>query len=120
LYLSQNNLNLAIQNINQGLNLSKETGVLEQNVLAEKLLSTIYKLQNNPSQALLHYELYSKAKDSLSNEENIRKGVEAAMNFEFDKREVIQKEELEKKDLLLIAQSKQNKMQLLFAGFFIL
>lgn len=120
LYLEQKNLNLALVNTNLALNLSKETGVLEQNVVAEKLLSSIYKQQNNTVEALHHFELYSKAKDSLSNEENIRKGVEAAMNFEFEKREVIQKEELEKKDLLLKEQSKQSKMQLFFAGLFTL
>ena len=120
LYLDKKDLNLALTNTNLALNLSKETGVLEQNVIAEKLLSSIYKLQNNSAQALQHFELYSKAKDSLTNEENIRKGVEAAMNYEFDKREVIQKEELEKKDLLLKEQSKQNKLQLFFAGLFAL
>ena len=120
LYLDKKELNLALTNTNLALNLSKETGVLEQNVIAEKLLSSIYKLQNNSAQALQHFELYSIAKDSLTNEENIRKGVEAAMNYEFDKREVIQKEELEKKDLLLKEQSKQNKLQLFFAGLFAL
>ena len=69
---------------------------------------------NKTVEALQHFELYSKAKDSLTKEENIRKGVEAEMNFEFDKRAVVQKEELEKKDILLKEQSKQNKMQLFF------
>ena len=120
LYLEQNNLNLALANSNLALSLSEETGVLEQNVAAEKLLSAVFKKQNNTALALAHFELYSQAKDSLTNAENIRKGVESAMNFEFDKREVIQKEELEKKDLLLAAQAKQNKMQLFFVGLFTL
>ena len=120
LYLSQRNMSLALTNANQVLRLAKETGSLEQIVFAEKLLSTIYKQQNNPILALQHFELYNRAKDSLNNEENIRKGVEVAMNFEFDKREVIQKEEIEKKNLLLKEQSKQNKLQLLFAGLFAL
>jgi tetratricopeptide (TPR) repeat protein len=120
LYLKQKNLNLALSNANLAINLSKETGVLEQIVIAEKLLSDVYKQQNNAGLALQHFELYSQAKDSLTNEENIRKGVEASMNFEFDKREVIQKEEIEKKNLLLKEQSKQNKLQLFFAGLFAL
>ena len=120
LYSYQKNMPLALTNANLALSLAKETGSLEQTVFAEKLLSTIYKQQNNPVSALQHFELYSLAKDSLNNEENIRKGVEVAMNFEFDKREVIQKEEIEKKNLLLKEQSKQNKLQLLFAGLFAL
>lgn len=120
LFLDQNRLDLALENGNLALYLAKETKVLEQNVVAEKLLSAIYKKQNNTAQALYHFELYSQAKDSLTNEENIRKGVESAMNFEFDKREVVQKEALEKKDLLLAAQSKESKMQLLFGGLFAL
>ena len=120
LFLDQKNYDLALSNTNAALSLAKESGVLEQTVVGEKLLSTIYKTQNNSSLALQHFQLYSQAKDSLTNEENIRKSVETAMNFEFEKREVIQKEELEKKDLLLAAQSKQNKLQLFFAGLFAL
>ena len=116
LYLAQNNLPLAIENTSKAANLAKETGSLEQTVFAEKLFSSIYKLQNNTALALQHYELYSQAKDSMTSEENIRKGVEAAMTFEFDKRE----NALQKKNLLLQEQSKQNKLQLLFAGLFAL
>ena len=118
LYLDQNNTQLALLNTNLALRLSKEAGVLEQTVVAEKLLSSIYKHQKNDALALQHFELYSLAKDSLTNAENIRKGVESAMNYEFDKREVIQKKELEKKDILLQEQSKQNKLGLVFAGLF--
>ncbi|WP_395043620.1 tetratricopeptide repeat protein [Flavobacterium sp.] len=116
LYLNQKNYNLALSNTNQSLLLSKETGSLDQTVFAEKILSTIYKQQNNSVEALRHFELYSQAKDNLTNEDNIRKGIEAAMNFDFDKREVA----FEKKNLLLQEQSKQNKMQLFFAGLFTL
>jgi len=102
------------------LQLAKEIGVLEQIVVAEKLLSAIYDQQSNTAQSLLHFKLYSQAKDSLTNAETIRKSVESAMNFEFEKREVIQQEELQKKELLLQEQAKQNKLQLLFAGLFAL
>ena len=116
LYLNQKNYDLALSNTNQALILSKQTGSLDQTVFAEKILSSIYKQQNNPAEALQHFELYSQARDSLISEENIRKGVEAAMNFDFEKRETA----FEKQHLLLQEQSKQNKLQLFFAGLFAL
>ena len=120
LYLEQKNPTTALASANKALQLAKEIGVLEQVVVAEKLMSAIYDQQNNNEQSLLHFKLYSQAKDSLTNAETIRKSVESAMNFEFEKREVIQKEELQKKELLLQEQAKQNKLQLFFAALFAL
>ncbi len=120
LYLDQKNPTAALTSANKALQLSKEMGVLEQTVVAEKLLSAIYDAQNNDAQSLLHFKRYSQAKDSLTNAETIRKSVESAMNFEFEKREVMQKEELQKKELLLQEQAKQNKLQLFFAELFAL
>ncbi|MBL0012918.1 MAG: tetratricopeptide repeat protein [Flavobacterium sp.] len=120
LYFEQKNPTAAIVNANLALQLSKEIHVLEQTVVAEKLLSAIYDQQGNATQSLEHFKLYSQAKDSLTNAETIRKSVESAMNFEFEKREVLQKEEHEKRELLLKEQAKQNKLQLLFAGLFAL
>ena len=120
LYLDQKNSSAALINTNNGLKLAKELGVIEQIAVAEKLLSAIYDQQNNSMQSLQHFKLYNQAKDSLTNASAIRKSVESAMNFEFEKREVLQKAALEKKDLLLKEQSKQNKMELFFAGLFAL
>ena len=120
LYLDQKNTTAALISVNKALALAKQIGVLEQIVVAEKLLSSIYDQQNNASQSLLHFKLYSQAKDSLTNVETIRKSVESAMNFEFEKREVLQREEHEKRELILKEQAKQNKLQLLFAGLFAL
>jgi pentatricopeptide repeat protein len=118
LYLDQNKLQDASANANQALQLAKELGILEQIMLSEKLLSSIYTQQHNPTAAFEHFKLYSIAKDSLTNAENIRKGVEAEMNYEYEKREAVQKKEIEKRELLLQEQSKQSKLQLFFAVFF--
>lgn len=115
LYLDQNKLTDALNSANKSLQLAKEINVLEQVVISEKLLSDIYSNQGNSDQALLHYKLFSKANDSLVNETNIRKSVEEEMNFEFEKREALQKKELEKKEILLKEQSKRNKLQIFFA-----
>ena len=120
LYLQENQLENALQSANKSLQLAKEIGVLEQTVISEKLLSDIYSKLGKSDEALQHYKLYSKANDSLLSEVNIRKSVEEEMNFEFEKREVLQKKELEKKELLLQEQSKRNNLQLLFAVLFAL
>jgi hypothetical protein len=49
------------------------------------LSSEVFSKQNNPSQALHHFKLYSQAKDSLTNEKNIRKSVEEELTFDFEK-----------------------------------
>ncbi len=118
LYLEQNQSAKAIEMAKTALQLSTELGVLEQQMLSQKLLSDCYSKQNNASLALLHYKLYNTAKDSLVNEENTRKSVEAEMNFEFEKREAIHKKELENKELLLKEESKRSKLQLFFALLF--
>lgn len=100
--------------------LSKQLNVLEGIALAEKLLSEVYEKLNNPNQAFIHFKLYKTAQDSLINHENIRKSVQAEMNYEFEKKEVLQKKELEKKELLLAEQSKRHTLQTTFIGLFVL
>ncbi len=115
LYLEQNRLNEALKASQTALQLAKEINILEQIAISEKLLSDIYSKQGNSIQAFAHYKLYSKANDSLINQVAIRKSVEEEMNFEFEKKQALHKEDLEKKEILLKEQSKRNKMQLLFS-----
>lgn len=118
LYLEQNKVQQAIAFAEKASALAKSIKVLEQQVIAEKLLSDIYAKQNNSAQALLHFKAYSIAKDSLTNEENIRRTVEEEMAFDFEKREAIHQKEIEKRDLLLQEESKRNVLQLIFAAVF--
>ncbi len=114
LYLSLHQFSQALFHAQTALQLASELNVLEQKMAAEKLLSDIYTHQNDASKAFAHFRLYSAAKDSLNNAESIRKGLEAEMNFEFEKREVLQKEALQKKELLMQEQAKQNRLELIF------
>jgi tetratricopeptide (TPR) repeat protein len=114
--LEQDNIPNALTNVNKAFSLAKQINVLEQKVIAQKLLSKIFSKKNNASQALYHYQLYTQLKDSLVNEENIRKSIQEEMNFEYEKREAIHKAELEKKEIILQEQSKRNQLQLLFGG----
>ena len=116
LHFDNNELEDALQNTNKALALATEINVLEQKVASEKLLSDIYIKKGNPDLALEHFQKYSIAKDSLSNEENIRKSVEASLNYEYEKKELLQKEENDKRELLLKEEAKNSKLKLLFGA----
>ena len=115
-YLESNQLEEALKNTNKALTLATEINVLEQKATAEKLLSAIYSKKGNSTLALEHFQKYSIAKDSLTNEENIRKSVEASMNYDFEKKEILQKEENANRELLLIQEAKSSKLKMLFGG----
>src|SRR5690606_37038685 len=92
LYLAEMNLDNrkyddALSNTQKALSFATSLQIPEQIIACEKLLSTIYEKQGNTAEALRHFQLYSIAKDSLANNENIRRSVQAEMNFDFEKRE---------------------------------
>ena len=110
----------ALQNTSKSLQLAKELEITEQVQNAEKRLSEIYEKLGQSAEALRHYKLYSIAKDSVSNHESIRNTVRAEMNFEFEKKEALQKKEQEKKEIVYAEQSKRHKQQILFTILLIL
>ena len=120
IYLEQNKLDEALISTNKSLALAKELEVMEQVQNAEKRLSEIYEKKHNTEESLRHFKLYSIAKDSVANAENIRSSVRAEMNFEFDKKEVLQKKEQEKRELVYSEQSKRHQQQIFFVILFIL
>lgn len=113
---TQNNKAEALNAANEALSLAVETNVPEQMVVAEKLLSDIYSKNGNTDQALFHFKKYSTAKDSLNAKNDVRKAVEATMNYEFEKKELLQKEENQKRELLLREEAKNNNLKLLFGA----
>lgn len=114
LLLEQNNYNEAIKNANLAVALALETNLLEPERDAEKVISEAYDKLNNIPQALKHYKKYITLNQSIANVENIRKGVQAQMNFEYQKKENKERLEREKQELLLIEENKQKKTQYLF------
>ena len=115
-YLDQGEEKRALAMANTSLDLAKEIHVLEQQSISEKLLSEIHTKSGNPILALDHYRRYAAIKDSLFKENDIRKSVEASMNYEFEKKELIQKEENKKRELLLKEEAKSSKMKLIFGA----
>lgn len=120
IYFEQNRLAESIIATNKSLALAKELGIIEQIQNAEKRLSEIYEKQNNTAESLKHLKLYNIAKDSVATAENIRSSVRAEMNFEFDKKEALQKKEQEKRELVYSESSKRHQQQIFFVILFVL
>lgn len=120
LYYETNDLDKALLNSNKSLQLGNELNILELVMKCQKMLSDIYIKKGNTSLALNYLQKYTASKDSLVNEENIRKSVELSMNYEFDKKELIQKEENDKKELLLKEEAKNFKLIVGFIGLILL
>lgn len=110
----------ALANTEKSLTLARELGIMERIQDSEQKLSDIYNAMGQSAEALKHYKLYSIARDSVSNYENIRNSVRAEMNFEFDKKQALQKKELEKREVVYSEQAKRHKLQIIFISLFIL
>jgi tetratricopeptide (TPR) repeat protein len=120
LYFIQRDWNNALVNTNKSLALAKELNVLEQVQIAEKRLSEIYEKLKLPEEALAHFKEYNSAKDSINANENVRNSVRAEMNFEFEKKEALQKKEQEKREVIYNEQAKRHQQQIFFVILFIL
>lgn len=84
---------------------------------AEKKISAINEEMNNPNEALKHYKKYMFLSDSIEEDENLKNSVRAEMNYDFDKKQALQKKEQEKRELLFVAEAKQRKTQFIFSFF---
>ena len=56
-------------------------------------------LMGNYKSALDNYQLYIMCRDSIYNEENVRKQTQSEMQYDFDKKELAARAEQDKKDL---------------------
>lgn len=120
IYFDAGNLDEALINVGRSLELGKSLGVWERIQDSEKMLSEIYEKKGMSDRALEHFRNYSVARDSVSNYQNIRNSVSAEMNYDFERKEALQKKEQEKRELIYTEQAKMHKQQILFIVLFIL
>ena len=102
LYVAQKKYPEALASAEKSLALAKEIGTLDQTKESEKLLSDIYTLMGNPAKAFEHYKAYIQIKESLQNDENTKKFVRAEMNFEYEKKEALFKEQNKRQQQLTL------------------
>ena len=115
IYLEQKKYDLALFSTNKSLKISKELGVNSFVKDSEETLSEIYEKLGNKSEALKHYKLYSTAKDSITNEETVKNRIRAELNFDFDRKEMLQKEAQMKRDIVFEEASKSQKWKIFYA-----
>jgi len=104
-----NHFPLAMEYLIKALLLSKEIGSKDYIKESYKGLAEADSASGDYKQAFSDYKQYIIYRDSLFNEENIKKTVQAQMQYDFDKKETIAKEEQEKKDLANTEQRKQQR-----------
>src|SRR5690554_2318075 len=120
LYLLEKNYSKAIGSTQKAKDLALEVSTLEMLVLAEEQLQNIYEEQSDFRQALFHANQHKVYKDSLINFQNIRKSIQSEMDFEFEKREAVYREEQSKQEAVLKEQAKRHRMQLVSGALIVL
>ena len=89
LYTAQKKYADAMPLATKSLAYAKEIGVLDQIFHSEKLLSELYGFLNNTEASFAHYKNYIAARDSIANQEANKKFAQAAMNYEYQKKEAL-------------------------------
>jgi signal transduction histidine kinase len=117
IYTKQKKYKDASVYLNKSIALSNEIGSLEDIKEGYQNLTVLDSAQGNYKQALEHYKLYMAFRDSLVNDDNIKKMAEAQMQFELDKRDALQKAQQEKKDA--VQKEELQKQKLLRNGIII-
>ncbi len=102
LLTNEKKYNEALPFATKSLAYAQEIGVLDQTFHSEKLLSELYGFLNEPEKSLNHYKNYIIARDSINNQENLKKFAMAEMNFEYKKKEALLAEKHKRQTQLTI------------------
>lgn len=116
-YINLGNLHVAIGQyaaagkfLDSALAISKEIGNLDDLKDSYFYAQVKDSAMGNFKSAYANYKNFIAVRDSLLNEENTRKSVQAQMNYEFGKKEALAKAEQEKKDSVAAADKKRQKV----------
>ncbi|MBL7872581.1 MAG: tetratricopeptide repeat protein [Cyclobacteriaceae bacterium] len=96
--------------LRNALQLSVEIGAKHHIRDSYKGLSELDSATNNWRSAYHNHKMFIQYRDSLINEENTRKTVQTAMNYEFDKKEQATRFQQEKKDALAKQEMQKQKI----------
>lgn len=118
IYTKQNKLSQARARLEEGRKLA--AGIQSVYFLQEiyRNLAEVDSLAGDPKAGLAHYKLFIAYRDSLFNEENTKKTVQAQMQYEFDKKEAAARLEQDKRDAIALAEAKKQRVVLFaISGF---
>lgn len=99
----------ATEYLKKALKVSYETGEIIFRKDIHQLLSEIYERKGLPGLGLQHYKIYIALRDSIFNSENTERQLRSEINFEFQKKQSIERANQEKINILVIAESKRQK-----------
>jgi serine phosphatase RsbU (regulator of sigma subunit) len=111
LAIKKNNTNKAKELFLQALNHSKSISALDLIAESNKFLSIVYEKSGNAQEAFNYYKQYIYARDSLFNEDNMKRMVQTEMLYEFDKQ--MQETRLEQAKLDVKAQESIQRQRLI-------
>lgn len=109
-YANQGKNRDASQYLEKGLMLAKEIGSLDFIRNGYAGLAALDSAQGNFKQAFEHHKLFILYRDSVFNEENTKKLVQAQMQYDFDKRESLARARQEKKDAIALKEMQKQKL----------
>ena len=109
-FLSTNNYSKALYHYHEALRFSKETGSLEIISNANKQLSLVYDKLKDPAQAYNHFKAHISSRDSLYNEENTRRSIQAEMFYRFERKQEETRIEQAKKDVIYAEKTQRQKI----------
>ncbi|MGP8217560.1 MAG: tetratricopeptide repeat protein [Bacteroidia bacterium] len=113
-YEKQKKYGAALDYANRGADTARQIGARADMRDGEQVLALIYENIHNVPLAYLHYKTYIAIHDSLADEENARKITRSEMMLEYEKNQAMAKAEQDKKDLIARAESKKQKMIIVF------
>ncbi len=117
-YFRSGDYSKAVPYAEKAFKLAKELGFPIQISTVAKLLTEIYKKQNNKAKAFDMLELYLLMRDSVSNEQTKRASIKNQLNYEYDKKVVADslKAAEEKKIRQLKSEQEKKQRYFLYAG----
>jgi tetratricopeptide (TPR) repeat protein len=119
-YNSKSNLKYAETYLKKGLQLSIASGEIlnRKNIHGE--LSDLYEKQKRYQLEMEHYKKYIALRDSIFNKENTKNALRTELNFEFEKKQSLEKAEQEKRNVVIASERKRQRIVLLFVSGFAL
>ncbi len=110
IYYALKNYTLAEDYFKKAYEVSQKFEIVDDLKECTKGLADVYKAQGKFELSLDYYKKYIHFRDSISNEESSNKIVRAEMNYEFDKKQTIEKSVHEKETAVALAESKKHKI----------
>ena len=114
------NFSEATKQLQRGLSLSKELGNKEWIKDAYVNLSTLDSMMGNYKASLAYYKMYVTYRDSMFNEENTKKSLQAEMDYQFEKKQGEEKLQQGKKDMIDREEKQKQKNVLTLVSCFLI